>query len=244
MDYKPYESYKKCNIEWLKEAPFHWKVIKLKFIADVLSSNVDKHVNDDEEPIKLCNYVDVYYNDLITSDINFMDGSATLDEILKFSLFPGDVLITKDSESWDDIAIPALVNEQIDNLVCGYHLALIRPNKDKIIGEFLYRCLASDVYNFQFQIAANGVTRYGLPKYAIDNAIIACPPINEQNFICEYLQKEDDKIFKLIDMLGGKESIKTASGDSMIGKLMTFRRSLINKAVTGAINLLDIHELS
>jgi type I restriction enzyme S subunit len=60
--------------------------------------------------------VDVYNNDFITSELPFMAGSATAGEISKFSLRKGDILITKDSESWDDIAVPALVTEALDDL--------------------------------------------------------------------------------------------------------------------------------
>ena len=57
-------------------------------------------------PIRLCNYVDVYKNDRITSAIPFMSATASQDEIERFRLKQGDVLITKDSEAWDDIGVP------------------------------------------------------------------------------------------------------------------------------------------
>ncbi len=37
-------------------------------VADVFFSNVDKHTEDDELPVRLCNYVDVYKNEKITGD--------------------------------------------------------------------------------------------------------------------------------------------------------------------------------
>ena len=63
-------------------------------------SNVDKHTAHDELPVRLCNYVDVYHNEHITSEIPFMNATATGDEIEKFRLRRDDVLITKDSETW------------------------------------------------------------------------------------------------------------------------------------------------
>ena len=59
-------------------------------------------------------------------------GSATIAEIERFSLRCGDVVITKDSETPDDIGIPAVIADTIDLLVCGYHLAIIRPNADEV----------------------------------------------------------------------------------------------------------------
>lgn len=54
-------------------------------------------------------------------------------EIERFKVEYGDVIITKDSESPDDVGVPAVVVEEIPNLVCGYHLATIKPHRDEVI---------------------------------------------------------------------------------------------------------------
>ena len=96
-----------------RELPCAWKLVKLKFFAAVRNSNVDKTISEDEMPIRLCNYTDVYYNDRITADLHFMEGSATAAEIERFQLRRGQVIVTKDSEAWDDIGIPALITEDM-----------------------------------------------------------------------------------------------------------------------------------
>ena len=90
--------------EAYRELPSGWKLEKLKFFANIRNSNVDKTISEDEKPVRLCNYTDVYYNDRITPDLHFMDGSATEAEIERFQLKRDQVIITKDSEEWDDIA--------------------------------------------------------------------------------------------------------------------------------------------
>jgi type I restriction enzyme, S subunit len=73
-----------------------------------------------------------------------MTATATPEEIHKFHLELGDVVITKDSESWADIAVPSLVEAAADDLICGYHLAILRPRKAAITGGYLFeRCKAS-----------------------------------------------------------------------------------------------------
>ena len=62
-------------------------------------SNVDKHTREGEYPVRLCNYVDVYKYDRITQTMPFMGATASRDEIERFRLERGDVLITKDSEA-------------------------------------------------------------------------------------------------------------------------------------------------
>src|SRR3990167_7111488 len=110
----------------------------LKHLVQIRSSNVDKIIDENEFPVRLCNYVDVYYNERITNKIEFSAGSATTQEIKRFSLKENDVLITKDSETPADIAIPAIVERSGTDSVCGYHLAILRPNPERITGKFLF----------------------------------------------------------------------------------------------------------
>ncbi len=72
--------------EAYRELPLGWKLEKLKFFVSIRNSNVDKTISENEEPVRLCNYTDVYYNAFITSDIHFMEGSATEGEIKRLGL--------------------------------------------------------------------------------------------------------------------------------------------------------------
>ena len=60
--------------------------------AEMRVSNVDKHTKEEECPVRLCNYVDVYKNDRITQGIAFMSATASRDEIEKFRLNQNDVV--------------------------------------------------------------------------------------------------------------------------------------------------------
>ncbi len=109
-------------LDWIADLPSSWREKPLLAIADYLVSNVDKIPAEDEFPIRLCNYTDVYNNEFITPDLDLMVATATENEIDKFRLKVGDIVITKDSENWNDIGVPALVTETADNLVCGITL--------------------------------------------------------------------------------------------------------------------------
>jgi type I restriction enzyme S subunit len=176
----------------------------LKEVASVRPSNVDKKSVEGERPVRLCNYVDVYKNDQITADMEFMEATATDTQIDQFSLRGGDVVITKDSETWDDIAVPAYVPHTIEGLVCGYHLALIRPNLRCLDGAYLARCFAAEGLVDQFRIAANGITRYGLDTQSIKCAVFPVPPLPEQRAIAEFLDRETSRVDALI---GHKEQL-------------------------------------
>lgn len=209
----------------LAALPDGWRRVPLKTTCDFAVSNVDKHSFDDELPVRLCNYTDVYNNDRVSPDMDLMAATATPQEIERFHLEVGDVVITKDSESWSDIAIPAYVEGTADDFVCGYHLALIRPRKDVLDGRFLFRCMQSRPVALQLELEATGVTRYGLPKDAIGLAVLPLPPLQTQLRIAAYLDRETSRIDALI-----------AEKERMLALLEEKRGALISRVVTRGLN--------
>ena len=141
-------------------------------------SGVDKKSRPGETVIRLCNYTDIYYNDRIVLDYDFMKATATSFEIEKYSVRKGDVIITKDSETPDDIAKPAVVVEDLPGVLCGYHLAILRPRN--VHGPFLAQLLRLSRIRHEFYRVANGVTRYGLGRHAIANLMVKLPSRGEQ----------------------------------------------------------------
>lgn len=178
---------KPSGIDWLGDVPAHWDVRRLKDVGQVRLSGVDKHTIEGEQSVVLCNYTDVYKNNFITNQMDFMQASATEVEIAAFTLRTGDVLITKDSETPDDIGVPAVVQDDVPGLICGYHLALIRPYSMVLDGSFLFRSLSDLPLAEQFHVAATGVTRFGLSKYDVKNVFIPLPGLAEQREIVAHL---------------------------------------------------------
>jgi|LSQX01.1.fsa_nt_gb type I restriction enzyme S subunit len=223
MVFPTHKEYIDSNSPWLGDIPAHWTTKKLKFLALVQPSNVDKKTVEGEEPVLLCNYTDVYKNEYIDGSLNFMEATANKEEIRKFSVEIGDVIVTKDSEDRNDIAIPASASENVKNLVCGYHLTQIKPKY--LDGRFLLRLFQSKGFNAQFIVAANGVTRFGLPQCAIANAVSPVPPIEEQKAIARFLDHKTIQIDALI-----------AKKQSLLDKLAEQRTALISQAVTKGLD--------
>jgi type I restriction enzyme S subunit len=188
--------------------PGDWDLSKLSNVAQVIVSNVDKKFEGDESPVFLCNYLDVYQNEYITSNLEFMRGSASEEEIDKFSLRRGDVLVTKDSETAEDIASAAVLADEIQNLICGYHLAILRPDKERIDSYFLAKTLQNNRVHNQFVTKANGVTRYGLTLSVINNATIPVPPLIEQAEIARILSTWDRAIERVQQLIEAKQRQK------------------------------------
>ena len=210
---------------WIGTLPDGWRVKPLRAIADSIISNVDKFVSDDEIPVRLCNYTDVYNNDFIKPDLDLMRVTASVQEIERFGLLVDDVIITKDSESWEDIGVPALVTETADDIVCGYHLALLRPHKDIIHGAFLFRCLQARPVQAQLELTANGVTRFGLSKFDIRRTVVPVPPLREQRAIADHLDRETARLDALV-----------AAKERLLALLAEKRRAVVTRAVTRGLD--------
>lgn len=224
MSIDKYPNYKTTGLEWLEMIPSHWEVKRLKHFCKVYPSNVDKKTVESETPVRLCNYTDVYYNEFIVENHEFMAASATEEQIVKFGLKEGDTIITKDSESADDIAIAAYVPQDLPGVICGYHLSMLRP-KEAIHGAFVKRLFDSIYVKSLMATRANGLTRVGLSQYAIDNVDLPLPPKQEQVSIATFLDHETAKIDDLI-----------AEQERLIQRLQEKRQAVISHAVTKGLN--------
>ena len=221
-----YPAYKPSGVECLGDVPADWEIQRLRNVAEMRVSNVDKHVKEDEIFVRLCNYVDVYKNDYINGQMDFMRATATDEEVERFRLEKDDVLITKDSETWDDIGVPALVTEPAADLISGYHLALLRPRSDKLAGAYLLRALQSKGLAYQFHVEAKGVTRYGLSHAGIKSVWFPLPPLPEQAAIVRFLDHADRRIRLYI-----------RAKQKLITLLEEQKQAIIHQAVTGQIDV-------
>ena len=211
--------------DWIGDVPEHWSAVPLKYVATYFTSTVDKKAQDDEIKVRLCNYTDVYYQDRISADAEFMEATATINEHARFRLLKGDTVITKDSEDWRDIAVPAIIEKTADDFVCGYHLGIVRP-KPEMDSTFMFWVIKATTTNQQMQVASSGVTRYGLPNPAAREAVITIPPAAEQRAIAQYIDQKTARIDTL------SERASTA-----IEWLNEYRTALITAAVTGKIDV-------
>ncbi len=218
---QPYPEYKESGLPWLRKMPTHWSANRLRHACEMLVSNVDKHTKDGELPVRLCNYVDVYRNERIRPQLRFMRASASKDEVEHFRLRNGDVLITKDSEEWNDIGVPSLVEYEAPDFVCGYHLAILRPRSQVVSGGYLLRALQCHQIAAQFHVEAHGVTRYGLSHGTIRSVGIPVPPPEEQAAMVRFL-----------DYANGRLERAIRAKRKVIALLHEQKQAIIHRAVT------------
>ncbi|MUU60619.1 restriction endonuclease subunit S [Helicobacter pylori] len=171
--------------------------VKLSEICEILNSNVDKKTKENEQKVKLCNFIDVYNNWAITkyTSKKFMTATATQNEINKFSLKKGYVAITKDSETKDDIGISTYIADNFDNVLLGYHCTLLKPNQKVLNGKFLNAYLSSFYGRKYFSNCASGSgQRYTLTIDIIKDLTIPLINIETQQKIARTLSILDQKI--------------------------------------------------
>lgn len=171
---------------------------RLDQIANIELSNVDKKTNEKEINVVLCNYVDVYKHWAITKahKKDFMIATAKKSEIKKFSLKKGQVAITKDSEKRDDIGISAYIADTLQDVVLGYHCALITPNPELLDGSYLNAFFHTNMAKKHFENQASGSgQRYTLTKEGISCIKIPLPKLEYQKTIGRILSSLDRKIF-------------------------------------------------
>ena len=154
-----------------------------------------------------------------------MRATATSSEIAAFSLRAGDVLITKDSESWDDIAVPAYVPSDLPGVVCAYHLALIRPRQAVMHGAYLHRALEVAEVASPFYVEARGVTRFGLTLGGMKNVLLPVPPKEEQ-----------EQIGQFVASLARRTNRLLRAKQRLIALLNEQKQAIIQRAVTRGLD--------
>ena len=103
--------------------------------------------------------------------------------------------ILTDSETRDDIGIPAYIADDFDNVLLGYHCALITPNDDVLDGKYLNAFMHTRYIQKYFENNASGSgQRYTLSNETIFQIPILLPSLEVQKAIGNLLSNIDRKI--------------------------------------------------
>lgn len=206
-----------------------WRSVRLGAVASTRVSNVDKHTLEGEPVVRLCNYVDVYKNETIHPNMPFMVATASTQQLKEFALQDGDTIITKDSETADDIGVPAYVSAAAADLVCGYHLAILRPVPTKVHPKYLFWAMKSKETASQWETLASGVTRVGLRSSDLKTVQLPMPESPDlQVAIADFLDRETAKIDALIE-----------KQQSLLAGLMERRAAVLRYLVLGRQDCAD-----
>jgi type I restriction enzyme, S subunit len=200
--------------------PNGWELRSLGELGTISGAGVDKVSRSSDVPIKLLNYMDVHRNTFVTPAIDFMDTTATKDQIRNCSLIKGDILFTPTSETPEDIARSSVVLSDFMDTCYSYHLIRFRP-KIKLDLNYLAFVFLLEDFRLQAQKAAEGSgTRYVITLPRFRSLLIPIPDIKIQNEIGQVVNDINNQIESLKNELGKYQQLKNGMAqDLLTGKV-------------------------
>jgi type I restriction enzyme S subunit len=196
--------------------PNGWELKPLEELGTISGAGVDKVSRSSDVPIKLLNYMDVHRNTFVTPAIDFMDTTATKDQIRNCSLIKGDVLFTPTSETPDDIARSSVVLRDFMDTCYSYHLIRFRPKIELDLNYLAYVFLLED-FRLQAQKAAEGSgTRYVITLPRFRSLLIPIPDIKIQNEIGQVVNDINNQIESLKNELEKYQQLKSGMADALL----------------------------
>lgn len=208
----------------LKGFTGEWKEICLGEIGKVTSAGVDKTIKENEQPVRLVNFLDVYHRDYIRSRDLHHWVTASDNKVLSCDVKKGDIFLTPSSEMPDDIGRFAVAIEDIPDACYSYHVNRLRP---AIKLDLQYSAFMLNTKEYQDQITTlseGSGKRYVISKSKFEKVKIHIPmDLREQNAIGYVLTSITSEIDSLIHEHEKYLRLK----DGMMQELLTGKTRLI-----------------
>jgi type I restriction enzyme S subunit len=223
---EPKVKMKDSGVEWIGEIPEGWEVKKLKYITTKIGSGKTPKGGAtvyQDSGILLLRSQNIHFNGLRLDDVAYIDEDAD-SEMLNTRVLPDDVLLNITGAS---IGRSFYIPKAFPKANVNQHVCIVRPKHNRIMTEFLWMALCSDLIQNLIRAGENGTSREGLTFEQIANFIIPYPmSIDEQ-------EKVIGKATALILTIDGTvEKIENS-----ISLLREYRSSLITAAVSGQIDV-------
>lgn len=208
----------------LKGFTGEWIEKTIEELGILTGAGVDKKSSEDETPIRLVNYLDVFKRDYIfQKELDFWvtanEGKKHLCNVLK-----GDIFFTPSSEMPYDIALSALAMEDMPNVCYSYHIYRLRLNKDI---DFLYRAYmfkSDSFYSQASQTCEGSGKRYVISLSKFKQMTVTYPSSKkEQRAIANVLSSMDTEITNL---------------EQKRNKYIAIKQGMMQNLLTGKIRLI------
>lgn len=215
---------KDSGIEWLGQVPEHWEVCLVKFKCDAITDGA--HISPDTNG-GLHYFVSIkdINNGIIDFDNALLTTTKSYNYLTKAGCMPlsGDILFSKDGT----IGQTAITPPNVDFVVAS-SLIIIRPNKTKVLSDFLNHLLLSSLIKEQVESFVKGAALRRLSIQNLQKVFGIFPPLREQIKISSYINK------KLATF-----NVLETEASAQIRLLQERRTALISAAVTGKIDVRD-----
>jgi type I restriction enzyme S subunit len=136
----------------------------------------------------------------------------------------GDLLFNGSSETPEEVALCAVLSEEVSNLYLNSFCFGFRlRNQAEVDGLFLAYYLRGKVGRELMKSLAQGSTRYNLSKVALLKSVLRIPSLAEQKAIADVLQDIDSELDVMDQLTAKKRDLKQA----MMQALLTSKASLV-----------------
>ena len=216
--YQQYEEYKDSGVEWLGEIPKDWKAIKVKYIADTVSTGgTPKDLSSFTLEPEVCWF----------TPGDFHDGQI-LRQANKYvtwkSVNTNDAKIYKEN-SVLVIGIGATLGKVAHCSIpfsCNQQINVITPNSNISSFFLMYSLLVQDE---QMSLSSNASTIGIMNQEKTKDILLALPSLKEQKTVTNFLDYQTAQIDTLID-----------KQQTLIQLLKEKRQAVISHAVTKGLN--------
>ena len=207
--YRPYFAYKHSGAEWIGEMPEHWEVRRLKYISYLRVSRFDAKPSD-QTYIGLENMESWTGRLLLQAQPEQVEGFVNRFEA-------GDVLFGKLRPYLAKVARPAFKG------VCTGEAVVLQPRGYS--QSYLFYLLLNDSYIRWIDAVTYGTKMPRVSPDQIANGSAPFPPVEEQQAIASFLDRETTKIDALV-----------AKKEQLMELLQEKRTALITRAVTKGLD--------
>jgi type I restriction enzyme S subunit len=224
MSFPRYERYKDSGVEWLGQVPEHWKVGRVKRLADKIGSGKTPLGGSEvyaAQGVLFLRSQNVYDDGLRLDEAVYIAPEVD-EEMENTRVKPGDILLNVTGAS---IGRTCIVPTPFPSANVNQHVCIIRISK-RNFREYAAMALKSGVTKAQIDLAQNGAARDGLNFDQIGNLIFAMPIAGDESAaIVRFLERE----LVQVDMLIEEQR-------RLIDLLKEKRQAVISHAVTKGLN--------
>lgn len=226
MEFKQYPSYKKSGVEWLGDVPEHWESNRLKKYL------IER--NEKNSPIKTDNLLSVtmYQGVIPVSEKQGNGGNKPKENLENYKIsYPNDIVLNS-----MNVIVGSVGLNKYTGLISPAYYALYNRNKNNNIKFFSYIFhnpffqkglfgLGNGIMYKESEDGKLNTIRLKIPMEKLNQVVLPCPSISEQNQIVSFLDTETARIDNLI-----------AKQEKLIELLEEQRKSIISHAVTKGLN--------
>ncbi|MCY4355551.1 MAG: hypothetical protein OXC09_12390 [Truepera sp.] len=224
---QPYLAYKDSGVDWLGEVPGHWRLARLKDVAQVqtgltLGNRDYGGVQPESRPYLSVANVQVGRLDL--THVKHID--IPPNEAARVTLRDGDVLMTEGGDI-DKLGRGCVWHDEIPGCLHQNHIFAVRCRPRVFHPELLAGLMASQHGRTYFQLTAKQTTNLASTNSSTLRAFpVFLPPIREQLAIVDALSKQTVALNNTMDQVRREISL-----------LNEYRTRLISDVATGKLDV-------